>query len=127
MPKLLLWCLTRDMTTLNVTTRPMLRYDSVDVGSYPYADTMFVTETKTSTFSIPPTLQLSWRPAPAQQPLCRAENNANRSVQATKIYQYHNAEGCLWRFTIKVPMGDVQLAVSQSIDGALLCWNSIVA
>ncbi|KAN0064442.1 hypothetical protein ACQY0O_003226 [Thecaphora frezii] len=113
--------------TLNVPTRPMLRYDSVDVGSYNYADAMFVTDTKTGKFSIPPTLQLSWRPAPAQQPLCRAANSANRSVHAIKNYQYHNDEGCLWRFTIKVPMGDVQLAVSQSIDGVLHCWNSIVA
>ncbi|KAN0062298.1 hypothetical protein ACQY0O_005485 [Thecaphora frezii] len=106
----------------------MLCYDSVGVSSYPYhAEGMTVTETKTGKISIPPTLQLSWRPASAQQAFCRAENNANRSVQATKIYQYHNAEGCLWRFTIKVPMGDVQLAVSHSIDGALLCWISIVA
>ncbi|KAN0062146.1 hypothetical protein ACQY0O_005570 [Thecaphora frezii] len=127
MPKLLLWCLTRDMTTLNVTTRPMLCYDSVDVGSYNYVDAMFVTDTKTGEFSIPPTLQVSWRPGPAQQPLCCAANDANWSVHAIKNYQYHSAECCLWRFTIKVPMGDVQLAVLHSIDGVLHCWNSIVA
>ncbi|KAN0059901.1 hypothetical protein ACQY0O_007871 [Thecaphora frezii] len=105
----------------------MLCYDSVDVGSYNYIDAMFVTGTKTGEFSIPPTLQVSWHPDPTQQPLCRAANNANRSVQAIKIYQFHNAKGCLWHFTIKVPMGDAQLTVSHSIDGALLCWNSIVA
>ncbi|KAN0065978.1 hypothetical protein ACQY0O_000004 [Thecaphora frezii] len=88
---------------------------------------MFVTDTKTGEFSIPPTLQVSWHPAPAQQPLCCGATNAKGPVHAIKVYQYHNAEDCLWRFTIKVPMGDVQLAVSHSIDSVLHCWNSIVA
>ncbi|KAN0064036.1 hypothetical protein ACQY0O_003642 [Thecaphora frezii] len=109
------------MTTLNVRTGPMLRYDSVDVSSYTYhAYAMIVTDDKTSDYSIPPTLQLSWRPAPAQQPLPAVlQNDANRSVHAIKLYQYHGAEGSFtfWRFNIEVPMGDVQLAVSYSIDG----------
>ncbi|KAN0063438.1 hypothetical protein ACQY0O_004607 [Thecaphora frezii] len=88
---------------------------------------MFVTKTKTGEFSIPPSLQLSWRPAPAQQPLCRAANHANQSVHAIRVDQYHSTMGYFWHFNIKVPMGVVQLAVSHSIDSALHCWNSIVA
>ncbi|KAN0062454.1 hypothetical protein ACQY0O_005347 [Thecaphora frezii] len=52
-----------------------------------------------------------------------------RSVQGIRVDQYHSAEGssAFCHFNIAVPMGDMQLAVSHSIDGVLHCWNSIVA
>ncbi|KAN0066601.1 hypothetical protein ACQY0O_000697 [Thecaphora frezii] len=72
-----------------------------------------------SAFSIPPTWQLNWHCPPAQQPLCRAANNPHRSVHTIRVDQYHSAKGCFWRFNLAVPMGDVQLALSHSIDGTL--------
>ncbi|EPQ28075.1 uncharacterized protein PFL1_04402 [Pseudozyma flocculosa PF-1] len=115
------------MTTLNVRTGPMLRYDTVDVATHVYhAYAMIVTDDATSDYSIVPTLRLRWQEvgaahgsAPADGTTAIREDDATATSQAARIYQYRGAEGSFtfWRFKIEIPMADTQLAVAYSIEG----------
>ena len=114
------------MTTLNVKTGPMLRYDSVDLGQSIYhAYAMIVTEDATSDYSINPTLQLKWQSATAVSAATAdasalvSADDSNKQSEAVKLYQYHGVEGSFtfWRFKIEIPMADHELAVHYSIDG----------
>ncbi len=114
------------MTTLNVKTGPMLRYDSVDLSSSIYhAYAMIVTEDATSDYSITPTLQLRWQNASAVSAATAdgsttvSEDNSHKKSEAIKLYQYKGVEGSFtfWRFKIEIPLADHELAVHYSIDG----------
>ncbi|CDU22088.1 uncharacterized protein SPSC_00718 [Sporisorium scitamineum] len=113
------------MTTLNVKTGPMLRYDTVDLEQSIYhAYAMIVTEDATSDYSITPTLQLRWEKAAGVSAAVDgttavSDDNSHKHSEAIKLYQYHGAEGSFtfWRFKIEVPLADHELAVHYSIDG----------
>ncbi|PWN50901.1 hypothetical protein IE53DRAFT_386792 [Violaceomyces palustris] len=111
------------MTTLNVKAGPMLRYDTVDVKDYTYhAFAAIVTDDNGSDYSITPTIHYKWSASSddaLRQQVQVNQQNANRSSQASKLWQYHGVDGSytFWRFKLEIPMSDAQLVVSYSLEG----------
>ncbi len=106
------------MTTLNVKTGPMLRYDNVDLAqSVWHGYAMIVTEDATSDYQITLPSSIDGRMLPIASPAADgstavSDENSHKTSEAIKLYQYHGKEGSstFWRFKIQVPLADHEQA-----------------
>lgn len=102
----------------------MLKYDTCQDGVY-HAFALLVTADDKSDYSVTPSLQYRWSPAPAQASeavngdTAVTADSSHKKSEAVKLYQYQGQGGhaTFWRFKLEVPLADHEQVVSYSIDG----------